>query len=155
MATTQPSTMRNGTKLVIGLLALAMALAIGLRFYLSSLENGSNILQQQGIAAARVGIDLSQEGRKLLPQEEQKELDSIYNEALQSLRQEERQRFFALAQKGAGAEEQELNESWMLMQKALVTLPQGRRDRLFALIDKAVQLAQQKKAVSEKKPEGQ
>jgi hypothetical protein len=147
--------MRNGTKLVIGLLALAMALAIGLRFYLSSFENGSNILQQQGIAAARIGIDLSQEGRKLLPQEEQNELDSIYNEALQSLRQEERQRFFSLAQKGAGAEEQELNESWMLMQKALVTLPQGRRDRLFALIDKAVQLAQRKKAVSEKKPEGQ
>jgi hypothetical protein len=147
--------MRNGTKLVIGLLALAMALAIGLRFYLSSFENGSNILQQQGIAAARLGIDLSQEGRKLLPQEEQNELNSIYNEALQSLRQEERQRFFALSQKGADAEEQDLNESWMLMQKALVTLPQERRDRLFALIDKAVQLAQQKKAVSEKKPEGQ
>jgi hypothetical protein len=131
-----------------------MALAIGLRFYLSSLANRPNLLQRQGIAAARMGIDLSQEGRKLLPQEEQKELDSIYAEALQSLRPDERERFFSLARKGAAAEEQELNESWMLMQKALGTLPQGRRDRLFALIDKAVQLAQQKKVVSEKKPEG-
>lgn len=132
-----------------------MAMAIGSRLYFSSLENGANVLQQQGIAAARAGMDLSQEGRKLLPQEEQRELDSIYNEALQSLRQDERQRFFALAQKGADAEEQELTESWMLMQKALVTLPQERRDRLFVLIDKAVRLAQRQQATSEKKPGGQ
>lgn len=155
MATTKSSTMRTGTKLVLGLLVLAMAAAVGLRVYLSSFESGSDILQQEGLAAARTGIELSQEGRKLLSQEEQKELDSIYNEALRSLRQEEQQRFFSLAQKGPDAEEQELNESWVLMQKALVNLPQEQRDRLFVLIDKAVQLAQQKNAISEKKPEGQ
>jgi hypothetical protein len=154
MATTKPSTMRNGTKFVIGLLAFAMAVVIGLRFYLASEKDESNVLHQQGLPAARVGLGLSQEGRKLLAQEEQGELDSIYNEALQSLRQEERQRFFSLAQKGTGTTDQELSESWALMQKALAALPQERRDRLLALVGKAVQLAQQK-AASEKKPEGQ
>lgn len=154
MTTAQPSTMRNGTKLVLGLLVLAMALAIGLRFYLSSFESGVGDAQQQGVAAARVGIGLSQEGRKLLPQAEQNELNSIYGEALRSLRPEERQRFFALTQKGAKAGDQEIRESWRLMQKALETLPQERRDRLFALVGKAVQLAQQK-AASKKKPEAQ
>jgi len=146
--------MRNGTKLVLGLLVLAMALAIGLRLYLSSFESGVGGGQQQGVAAARVGIDLSQEGRKLLPQEEQKEMNAIYEEALQSLQPEERQRFFALAQKGAKAEDQEINESWRLMQQALETLSQERRDRLFELVGKAVQLAQEK-AASEEKSEGQ
>lgn len=132
-----------------------MLIAVGMRAYLSSLEEKSAILQQQGPLAARVGIGLSQEGRKLLSQQEQHELDSIYEEALQSLNQEERQHFFSLAQKGAGASDQELNESWTLMQKALETLPQERRERLFVLIDKAVQLAQQKSASSEQKAERQ
>jgi len=154
MTTANPATMKNGTKLVIGLLALAMVMAVGLRVYLSSLESEANILQQQGLSAARVGIGLSQEGRKLLLKEEQNEIDSIYNEALQALKQEERQHFFSLAQKGADASDQELSESWTLMQKALEALPQERKDRLFALVGKAVQLAQQK-AASEKKPQGQ
>jgi hypothetical protein len=145
--------MRNGTKLVIGLLALAMVIAVGLRVYLSSLTESPTILQQQGPLAARVGIGLSQEGRKLLSQQEQTELDSIYTEALQSLSQDERQHFFSLVQKGTGASDQELNESWGLMQKSLETLPQERRDRLFVLIDKAVQLAQQKAAASDQKAE--
>ena len=89
-----------------------------------------------------------------MPQEEQNELNSIYEEALRSLRPEERQRFFALAQKGAKAEDQEISESWRLLQQALETLPQERRDRLFALVGKAVQLAKEK-AASEKKSEGQ
>lgn len=145
--------MRNGTKLVLGLLVLAMVLAVGLRAYLSSFESGRDG-GQQSVAAARVGIDLSQEGRKLLPHEEQNELNAIYEEALRSLQPEERQRFFALAQKGAKAADQEISESWSLMQRALTTLSQERRDRLFALVGKAVQLAQEK-AASEKKTEGQ
>ena len=154
MTTVKASTMRNGTKLVLGLLVLAMALAIGLRFYLSSFESEVGGVQQQSVAAARAGIGLSQEGRKLLSQEEQNELNALYEEALRSLQQEEQQRFFALAQKGTTAEGQEISESWSLMQKALETLSQEKRDRLFALVGKAVQLAQEK-AASEKKPEVQ
>lgn len=138
---------------MIGLLALAVLLAVGLRYYLSSMED-SDLLRQQGAPAARKGMGLSQEGRRLLPKEEQDELDALYAEAMQSLRQEERQRFFALAQKGANAADQEIGESWTLMQKALATLPQEKKDRLFALVAKAVQLAQQQKAADEKKPPG-
>src|SRR5262245_18684147 len=105
MATRESSTMKNGTKLVIGLLALAIVLAIGLRLYLSS-DSESNVMHQQGLPAARVSMGLSQEGRQLLSQKEQSELDSLYNTALQSLRQEERQRFFSLAQKGAQVSDQ-------------------------------------------------
>ena len=103
MATAQPATLRNGTKLVVGLLCLAVAMAVGLRVYWASLEEEASVLQQRGLPAARLGIGLSQEGRKLLSQEEQQELDSLYGETLQALRQEERQRFYALSQKGAEA----------------------------------------------------
>lgn len=154
MATEQPATLRNGTKLVVGLLCLAVAMAVGLRVYWASLEEDASVLQQRGLPAARLGIGLSQEGRKLLSQEEQQELDSLYGETLQALRQEERQRFYALSQKGAEATDQEITESWEIMQKALEALPANKRDRLFAIVGKAVQLAQQK-AASEKKPEGQ
>ncbi len=153
MAMTSAST-RSGTKLVIGLVALALMAAVGLRWYWSSLKSERDFLQQQGVAAARQGIGLSQEGRKLLPQEEQQELDALYGEALRSLRPEERQRFFALASKGAQANEDELKESWALMQKALEALAQEKRDRLFVLVSKSVQLAQEK-AAAEKKQEGQ
>lgn len=129
-------------------------MAAGLRFYLTSLEDDSNVLLQRGMPAARLGIGLSQEGRKLLSQDEQRELDGLYREALQSLKQEEKQRFFSLAEKGAAAADQEISESWALMEKALETLAPERRDRLFALIGKAVQLGQQK-AEAEKKPEAQ
>jgi hypothetical protein len=154
MATEPISSVRNGTKLVVGLLLFAVTIAVGLRFYLSSLEEDSSVLQQRGIPAARVGIGLSQEGRKLLSQDEQQELDSLYGETLQTLRQEEKQRFYTLSQKGANATDQEITESWELMQKALETLPQVKRDRLFAIIGKAVQLAQ-KKSPAEEKPDGQ
>ena len=143
--------MRTGAKLVIGLLVLAMALAVGLRLYFASFESETEVTRQSA-ADARVGIGLSQEGRKLLSEEEQTELNSLYEGALQSLPRDEQQRFFALAQKGASATDQELGDSWRLMQKALETLPQERRDRLFALVGKAVQLAQQK-AETEKPPE--
>lgn len=154
MTTAQPATLRNGTKLVIGLLCFAVVITVGLRVYWSALDEESSILQQRGLPAARMGIGLSQEGLKLLSQEEQQELNSLYGETLQALRQEERQRFYSLSQKGTGATDQEISESWEIMQKALEALSANKRERLFAIVGKAVQLAQQK-AEAEKKPEGQ
>ncbi len=154
MTTAQPATLRNGTKLVIGLLCFAVVITVGLRVYWSALDEESSILQQRGLPAARMGIGLSQEGLKLLSQEEQQELNGLYGETLQALRQEERQRFYSLSQKGAGATDQEISESWEIMQKALEALSANKRERLFAIVGKAVQLAQQK-ADAEKKPEGQ
>lgn len=154
MTTAQPATLRNGTKLVIGLLCFAVVITVGLRVYWSALDEESSILQQRGLPAARMGIGLSQEGLKLLSQEEQQELNGLYGETLQTLRQEERQRFYSLSQKGAGATDQEISESWEIMQKALEALSVNKRERLFAIVGKAVQLAQQK-ADAEKKPEGQ
>lgn len=154
MTTAQPATLRNGTKLVIGLLCFAVVITVGLRVYWSALDEESSILQQRGLPAARMGIGLSQEGLKLLSQEEQQELNGLYGETLQALRQEERQRFYSLSQKGTGATDQEISESWEIMQKALEALSANKRERLFAIVGKAVQLAQQK-AEAEKKPEGQ
>lgn len=154
MTTAQPATLRNGTKLVIGLLCFAVVITVGLRVYWSALDEESSILQQRGLPAARMGIGLSQEGLKLLSQEEQQELNGLYGETLQALRQEERQRFYSLSQKGTGATDQEISESWEIMQKALEALSVNKRERLFAIVGKAVQLAQQK-ADAEKKPEGQ
>lgn len=154
MSTTNASTTKTGTKLVLGLLALAMIVSVGLRWYHSSVEEETSILQQQGMPAVRTGMGLSQEGRKLLVQEEQKELEALYGEAFQSIRPEERQRFFALAGKGTGATDLEISESSAIVQKALESLPEQKRTRLFDLVAKSVQLAQQK-AASEKRPEGQ
>ncbi|MBI3245826.1 MAG: hypothetical protein HYZ50_04885 [Deltaproteobacteria bacterium] len=152
MSTTDASTPKTGTKLVLGLLALAMIVSVGLRWYHSSVEEETSVLQQQGMPAVRTGIGLSQEGRKLLAQEEQKELETLYSDAFQSIRPEERQRFFALAGKGTGATDLEISESGALVQKAIEMLPEQKRERLFALVAKSVQLAQQKAA--ENKPEG-
>jgi hypothetical protein len=139
--------MKSGTKLVLGLLAFATVLVIISRIYRE--PPGDDLqatLQQQGIPAARHGIDLSREGRKLLPLEEQKELDGLYAEALQALTAEERQRFVALAQKGSAGNDREVAESAALIQKAVRALPPEKSQRLFALVEKAVQLqwAQQK-----------
>ncbi len=153
MSTTNASTTKTGTKLVLGLLALAMIVSVGLRWYHSSVEDETGVLQQQGMPAVRTGMGLSQEGRKLLVQEEQKELEALYGEAFQSIRPEERQRFFALAGKGTGATDLEISESSAIVQKALESLPEQKRTRLFDLVAKSVQLAQQK-AASENKPEG-
>jgi len=148
MATERSSYLPSGTKLVIGLLALATVLVILSRVYYTPPpeDEALDVLQQQGIPAARQGMSLSREGRKLLPLEEQRELDAIYDEALQALTPEERQRFRSLAQQGAAASDREMAESGELMQKALRSLPQDKLQRLWALIEKAVrlQLAQQK-----------
>jgi hypothetical protein len=147
MTTTGSTTLRSGTKLVLGLLAFATALLIIARIYrVPPADDLQATLQQQGIPAARQGIDLSREGRKLLPLEEQKEMDALYAEALQALTAEERQRFRALAQKGAAGNDREVAESAALIQKAVRALPPEKSQRLFALVEKAVQLqwAQQK-----------
>jgi hypothetical protein len=143
------STMKSGTKLVIGLLLVAAVLLIISRvFHLPATEEGLDELQQQGVPAARYGIGLSQEGVRLLPAEEQRELGGLYGEALNFLRPEERQRFLSLAQKGAAASDQEIAESGDLIQRALRSLSPEKTERLLSLVGKAVQLqlAQQKKA---------
>jgi len=128
--------------LVIGILALATVAVILTRIYQVP-SDGIQSLQQEGIPAARQGIALSQQGKKLLPPEEQHEMDAIYAEAFKTLSPEERQRFVALAQKGTAATDSEIADSAALIQKALQTLPQERTARLWALVNKAVQLAQQ------------
>jgi len=151
MATEHPTTWKNGTKLVIGLLALATVLVIISRVYRMPPEDETQeILQQQGIPAARQGMNLSREGRKLLPVEEQHEMDALYDEAFQTLTPEERARVQALAQKGSAANDSELAETGELVQKALRSLPPDKLQRLGALIEKAVrlQLAHQKSAAA-------
>jgi len=134
-------TSKKGTWLVIGFVLFATVLVIISRVYRTTPpEDTHSVLRQQGIPAARQGLELSREGRKLLPAEEQQELDALYAEALRYLSPEDRQHFLALAQKGTAANDREMTESVALMQKALSALPQERRERLWALIEKAVQL---------------
>jgi hypothetical protein len=149
MATERPTTWKSGTKLVIGLLALAAVLVIISRVYRVPPEDeAQEVLQQQGIPAARQGMNLSREGKKLLPVEEQREMDALYDEALKTLPPQEQERFRTLAQKGVAANDSELTEMGELVQKALRSLPPDKLQRLGALIDKAVrlQLARQKSA---------
>jgi hypothetical protein len=150
MAIENPTTWKSGTKLVIGLLALATVLVIISRVYHVPPEDETQeVLQQQGIPAARQGMNLSREGRKLLPVEEQHEMDALYAEALKTLTPEEQERFHTLAQKGT-ANDSELAETVELVQKALRSLPADKLERLGALIKKAVQLqlARQKSAAA-------
>lgn len=139
MAAKPFSTMTNGTKLVIGLILVALFLVIGMRWY-GQQDELSDLMQRQGPTAARQGIGLSQEGVKLLPQEEQRELGALYDAALQNLHAEEKQRFLTLAKKGQAASDQEIAESSDLIQRALRTLPADKTERLLALVGKAVQL---------------
>src|SRR3954468_4595535 len=112
MATERSATLKSGTKLVIGLLVLGTILVIVSRVYRMPPDNEvQEILQQQGIPAARQGIELSQEGRKLLPVEEQQELDALYKEAFQTLTPEERGRLQTLVQKGSAANDSEVTET--------------------------------------------
>jgi hypothetical protein len=145
MATPNATLSKSGTRLVIGILVLATIAVVLTRIYQVP-SNGIQSLQQEGIPAARQGIALSQQGKKLLPPEEQREMDAIYSEAFTALSPEERQRFLDLAQKGTAATDSEIADSAALIQKALQTLPQERTARLWALVSKAVQLAQQQPA---------
>jgi len=141
MVKERSTSLSNGTKLVIGLLALGTVLVIISRLYHTPpSEDALDVLQQQGIPAARQGMSLAREGRKLLPLEEQHELDALYDEALQTLTPEERQRAKTLAQQGPAANDQQVTESAGLMQKALRALPQEKLQRLWELIQKAVRL---------------
>jgi len=151
MATERPTTLKSGTKLVTGLLAFATVMVIISRVYHTPPQDDAlEILQQQGIPAARQGMDLSREGRKLLPVEEQHEMDALYAEAFQTLTPEERARVQTLAQKGSAANDSEVAETGELVQKALSSLPPDKLQRLGALIEKAVrlQLAQQKSSAA-------
>lgn len=145
MTTANSTISKSGTKLVIGLVAFAAVLVIISRVYRTPPQEAHEALQQQGIPAARRGMDLSREGKKLLPVEEQGEMDALYAEALQTLTAAERQQFLTLAQKGAAATDREVTESGELIQKALGALPREKSERLWALVEKAVklQLAQQ------------
>ncbi|MGH7965271.1 MAG: hypothetical protein ACRERD_26250 [Candidatus Binatia bacterium] len=142
MTTARSTTSRRGTWLVIGLLALATILVIISRVYRTPPppQDLQETTQQPDFAGARQGIELAREGVNLLPVEEQRELDALYTAALQALSPEEKQRFFSLAQKGAGANDQEIVESTQLIQQALNSLPPDKNARLWTLVDKAVQL---------------
>lgn len=132
---------KRGTWLVLGFLVFASILVVISRVYRTPPpEDWQVIAQQEGIPAARRGMNLSREGRKLLPVEEQRELDALYAEALQALTPDEKQQFLMLAQKGSAASDQEIAESVELMQKALRALPQEKSARLWTLVEKAVQL---------------
>jgi hypothetical protein len=136
---------KHGTWLVIGLVTLGLVTVIISRmFHVSS----DDVLQQEGLPAARQGMALSQEGKKLLPLAEQQEMDAIYAEAFKTLSPEERQRFTTLAQKGPAATDTEITETAALLDKALRALPPERGTRLWQLVSKAVQLAQQKTKTS-------
>ena len=87
---------------------------------------------------------MSRQGRKLLSAEEQKDMDSLYAEALQGLPPRERELFVSVAQKGTEASARELSESTELIQKALQSLPHEKQTRLFGLIEKAVELQHEK-----------
>jgi len=131
-----PSSKKNGTWLVIGIIALAvLAVIVSRVFYFSP---------DSTLDDTRKGMALSQEGKKLLPIEEQRELDTIYAEAFKSLSEEERRRFMTLGQKGTAATDDEIIETATLIGKALRSLSPERGARLGALVNKAVQLAQQK-----------
>ena len=107
-------------------------------------EGWRDIMEQAGIPAARRGLEMSREGKKLLAAEERKEMDNLYAEALQGLPPRERESFVSVAQKGADASARELSESTELIQKALQSLPHEKQTRLFGLIEKAVELQYEK-----------
>jgi hypothetical protein len=145
MATTNvPSSQKSGTWVVVGLLALAVVAVIASRAFYFSSDSAIDVLQQEGIPAARQGMALSQEGKKLLPVEEQREMEAIYAEAFKALTPEEHQRFVAIGQKGPSVTDAEITESATLLDKALRSLAPERGARLWELVSKAVQLAQQK-----------
>ena len=139
-----PSPKKSGTWVVVGLLALAVLAVVISRVFHFSSDSAVGVLQQEGIPAARQGMALSQEGKKLLPVEEQREMEAIYAEAFEALSPEERRRFVALGEKGPAATDAEITESAALVDKALRSLAPERGTRLWELVSKAVQLAQQK-----------
>jgi hypothetical protein len=141
MATAPISTTnkKNSSWVVGGLLALVVVAIILVRMFHDS---STDLLQQEGIPAAREGMKLSQEGKKLLPLEEQREMEAIYAEAFQSLSPEERQRFTTLAQKGQTVTDDEITETATLLDKALRSLSPEHSTRLWNLVSKAVDLAQ-------------
>ena len=143
-----PSSRKSGTWVVIGLLALAVLAVIVARVFYFSSDTATDVLRQEGIPAARQGMVLSQEGKKLLPVEEQREMEAIYAEAFKSLSAQERQRFVTLGQKGSTATDDEITETATILDKALRSLAPERGTRLWELVSKAVQLAQHKAATS-------
>ena len=141
-----PPPTKSGTWVVVEILALAVLAVIVSRVFYFSSDTATDVLRQEGIPAARQGMALSQEGKKLLPIEEQREMEAIYAEAFKSLSAEERQRFVTLGQKGAAATDDEITETATIVDKALRSLAPERGTRLWALVSKAVQLAQHKTA---------
>jgi len=142
------SSPKSGTWLVVGLLALATIAVIVSRVFYFSSDTADDLLQKEGLQAARQTMPLSQEGKKLLPIAEQKEMEAIYTEAFKVLSVEEQQRFMTLAKKGPAATDAEIKETATLLDKAMRSLAPERGTRLWTLVSKAVQLAQQQKASS-------
>jgi DNA-binding MarR family transcriptional regulator len=143
-ASTSPASKR-GSWLVMSAIAVFTVLIVLAYMYRPVPREGwRNILAEPGIPAARRGIQMSREGRKLLSAEEQKEMDKLYAEALQGLPPQEREVFVSVSQKGAAASARELSESTEFIQKALQSLSPEKQTRLFGLIEKAVRLQHEK-----------
>ena len=135
------TTSKKGTWLVIGLLVLAATLVVISRVYrVPPRPDLRQTLQEEGFPAARRGMDLSRAGKKLLPAEEQAEMDAIYAEALQTLTPAEKQEFQVITNKGVAISDREIAVISELVQKALRSLSPERSTRLYALVEKAVQL---------------
>jgi len=148
MTANVPAAKKSGTWVVIGLLMLAALAVIVSRVFHFSSDSAVDVLRQEGLPAARQGMALSQEGKKLLSIEEQREMDAIYAEAFKVLSPEERQRLMTLGQQGPAATDAEITESATLLNKALRSLAPERGTRLWELVSKAVRLAQQKTPTS-------
>jgi len=132
---------RSGVWLVLGLLAIGVtAVTITYSSRLTPKETLQSVLQSRGMPAAKRGMQLSQAGRKLLSTKEQAEMDSIYAEAFRALTKWERQEFQGLTKQGEAANDREVTEMSMLIQKAIKTLPPEKSQRLFSLVERAVDL---------------
>jgi hypothetical protein len=140
METENRAVTKRTTWLVVGILVLATIIIVVSR---RSPDESTDLLRQEGIPAARQGMALSQEGKKLLSLEEQHEMDAIYAEAFKALTTDERQRFEELAQQGVHSTDSEIAETAQLLEKALLSLPTERGARLWDLVSKAVTLAQE------------
>ncbi|MGE0821016.1 MAG: hypothetical protein AB7G75_27335 [Candidatus Binatia bacterium] len=142
---------KRGVWLVVGILML-MAITLVVSWMMYVPDRTTEFLHQEGMPAARQGMVLAQEGKKLLPPEEQREMDAIYAEAFQALTAEERQRFQSVTQQGARSTDRDIAESATLLEKALRSLPEERGTRLWALVNKAVKLAQEQPAATPATP---
>ncbi len=140
MRTTQS---RKGIFLVIGMLTIgiiAVAITYTYNFRNPPTEVPGTALQGKGVDAARRGIAMSREGRRLLAPEERLEMDQLYSQALKALSPSEMQVFAELRGLGENLTDRNIEEMGGLIQKAIASLPAEENGRLLALVGKTVKL---------------